>query len=57
METSVSPCMEDLTEVITSAEFHPTQCNLFAYSSSKGQGFTLVHYSAQPEPFLTQNTP
>jgi hypothetical protein len=49
--------MEDLTEVITSAEFHPTQCNLFAYSSSKGQGFTLVHYSAQPEPFLTQNTP
>ena len=28
--------MEDLTEVITSAEFHPNQCNLFAYSSSKG---------------------
>jgi len=28
--------MEDLTEVITSAEFHPLQCNLFAYSSSKG---------------------
>jgi serine/threonine-protein phosphatase 2A regulatory subunit B len=28
--------MEDLTEVITSAEFHPSQCNLFAYSSSKG---------------------
>mmetsp|Transcript_3567 Transcript_3567/g.12790 ORF Transcript_3567/g.12790 Transcript_3567/m.12790 type:complete len:535 (+) Transcript_3567:264-1868(+) len=28
--------MEDLTEVITAAEFHPTQCNVFAYSSSKG---------------------
>jgi len=28
--------MEDLTEVITSAEFHPTQCHTLAYSSSKG---------------------
>ncbi|KAI5665477.1 hypothetical protein M9H77_15330 [Catharanthus roseus] len=28
--------MEDLTEVITSAEFHPTHCNMLAYSSSKG---------------------
>ncbi|OAY84428.1 serine/threonine protein phosphatase 2A 55 kDa regulatory subunit B beta isoform-like isoform X2 [Ananas comosus] len=28
--------MEDLAEVITSAEFHPTHCNLLAYSSSKG---------------------
>ncbi|PKA55919.1 Serine/threonine protein phosphatase 2A 55 kDa regulatory subunit B beta isoform [Apostasia shenzhenica] len=28
--------MEDLTEVITSAEFHPLQCNTLAYSSSKG---------------------
>ncbi|KAK0572700.1 hypothetical protein LWI29_035727 [Acer saccharum] len=28
--------MEDLTEVITSAEFHPTHCNVLAYSSSKG---------------------
>ncbi|CAI0462148.1 unnamed protein product, partial [Linum tenue] len=28
--------MEDLTEVITSAEFHPNQCNMLAYSSSKG---------------------
>ncbi len=27
--------MEELTEVITSAEFHPTQCNLMMYSSSK----------------------
>ena len=22
-----------------------------------GQGLTLVHFSAQPEPFLTQTTP
>jgi len=28
--------MEDLTEVITSAEFHPSQCNIFMYSSSRG---------------------
>ncbi|KAF5822836.1 putative transcription factor WD40-like family [Helianthus annuus] len=28
--------MEDLTEVITSAEFHPAHCNTLAYSSSKG---------------------
>ncbi|PIN11760.1 Serine/threonine protein phosphatase 2A, regulatory subunit [Handroanthus impetiginosus] len=28
--------MEDLTEVITSAEFHPTHCSMLAYSSSKG---------------------
>ncbi|PPD91990.1 hypothetical protein GOBAR_DD11082 [Gossypium barbadense] len=36
-ETFISPAnMEDLTEVITSAEFHPTHCNMLAYSSSKG---------------------
>ncbi|KAM0018811.1 putative transcription factor WD40-like family [Helianthus debilis subsp. tardiflorus] len=28
--------MEDLTEVITSAEFHLLRCNLLAYSSSRG---------------------
>ncbi|KAH7281628.1 hypothetical protein KP509_36G055800 [Ceratopteris richardii] len=28
--------MEDLNEVITSAEFHPSHCNTLAYSSSKG---------------------
>ena len=28
--------MEDLTEVITAAEFHPHHCNLLVYSSSKG---------------------
>jgi serine/threonine-protein phosphatase 2A regulatory subunit B len=28
--------MEELTEVITAAEFHPNQCSTFVYSSSKG---------------------
>ena len=28
--------MEELTEVITAAEFHPHHCNYFVYSSSKG---------------------
>jgi hypothetical protein len=28
--------MEELTEVITAAEFHPIHCNQFMYSSSKG---------------------
>lgn len=28
--------MEELTEVITAAQFHPSECNLFVYSSSKG---------------------
>ncbi|KAK6461738.1 protein phosphatase PP2A regulatory subunit B [Scheffersomyces coipomensis] len=28
--------MEELTEVITSSEFHPNHCNIFMYSSSKG---------------------
>lgn len=29
--------MEELTQVITSASFHSLSCNLFAYSSSKGE--------------------
>ena len=28
--------MEELTEVITAAAFHPSHCNLLVYSSSKG---------------------
>jgi len=28
--------MENLTEVITAAEYHPQQCHTFVYSSSKG---------------------
>lgn len=30
------PTLEELTEVITSAHFHPSHCNLFMYSSSRG---------------------
>mmetsp|Transcript_31837 Transcript_31837/g.83425 ORF Transcript_31837/g.83425 Transcript_31837/m.83425 type:complete len:443 (+) Transcript_31837:419-1747(+) len=30
------PTMEELTEVITAARFHPQHCNIFMYSSSKG---------------------
>ena len=28
--------MEELTEVITAACFHPSECNILVYSSSKG---------------------
>ncbi len=28
--------MDDLNEVITSASFHPSQCNVMMYSSSRG---------------------
>jgi len=28
--------MEDLAEVITASEFHPTDCSTLVYSSSKG---------------------
>jgi hypothetical protein len=30
------PNMDDLNEVITSAAFHPSQCNIMMYSSSRG---------------------
>ena len=30
------PTLEELTEVITAADFHPTSCNLFMYASSRG---------------------
>ena len=30
---------------------------MVAIGLGTGQGLTLVHFSAQPEPFLTQNTP
>jgi serine/threonine-protein phosphatase 2A regulatory subunit B len=33
--------MDELNEVITAAEFHPTHCNYFVYSSSKGM---LIHF-------------
>ena len=30
------PTLEELTEVITCAEFHPVHCHLFIYASSRG---------------------
>lgn len=30
------PSLEELTEVVTAAEFHPEQCSIFIYSTSKG---------------------
>ncbi|VDK76776.1 unnamed protein product [Onchocerca ochengi] len=40
--------MEELTEVITAAEFHPTQCHWFVYSSSKGSIRLLFEESEDP---------
>jgi len=31
--------------------------NALVLPKSSNKGLTLVHFSAQPEPFLTQNTP
>jgi serine/threonine-protein phosphatase 2A regulatory subunit B len=28
--------MEELTEVVTAADFHPISCNILVYSSSRG---------------------
>ncbi|KAJ0828834.1 putative transcription factor WD40-like family [Helianthus annuus] len=42
--------MEDLTEVITSAEFHPAHCNTLAYSSSKGSIRLIDLRQAPPYP-------
>lgn len=46
------PNMEDLTEVITAAEFHPSHCHIFAYSSSKGMVATVFYISSFPFPLL-----
>ncbi|TYH69345.1 hypothetical protein ES332_D05G048900v1 [Gossypium tomentosum] len=42
--------MEDLTEVITSAEFHPKHCNMLAYSSSKGSIRLIDMFEEQDDP-------
>lgn len=41
--------MEELTEVITAAEFHPHHCNVFVYSSSKG---TIRLCDMRSQPFV-----
>lgn len=54
--------MEELTEVITAAEFHPNQCNTFVYSSSKGtirlcdmRASALCDNHAKSEPTFTSS--
>jgi len=41
-----------LLDFVTSPSTAPWELLVYC-----GQGLTLVHFSAQPEPFLTQNTP
>ncbi|KAJ7934709.1 WD40-repeat-containing domain protein [Mycena leptocephala] len=52
--------MEELTEVITTASFHPTQCNLFMYASSKAairmgdlREGAVVFFEDPPDPATT----
>lgn len=54
--------MEELTEVITAAEFHPHHCNHFVYSSSKGilrlcdmRAAALCDQHAKGKSFLTKS--
>ncbi|CAH8849640.1 unnamed protein product [Trichobilharzia szidati] len=56
--------MEDLTEVITCARFHPVQCNILAYSTSRGlirlcdmrqRALCDNHVLAFEDPSLSQN--
>jgi len=50
MGTSVSPCLvAEIVSVVMGA--------LTTRVGAAWQGLTLVHFSAQPEPFMTQNTP
>jgi len=42
--------------VIPDAELARSDPELHRKLTAAGQGFTLGHFSAQPEPFLTQNT-
>ena len=39
------------------SDLNDTVLHFTSLSPAGGQGLTLVHFSAQPEPFLTQNTP
>lgn len=56
--------MEELTEVITAAEFHPQSCNQFMYASSKGtikladmrQKALCDEHSKRESHFLTRST-
>jgi len=47
----------DMVPRITAALRDSSQEVRGAAAFTLGQGLTLVHFSAQPEPFPTQNTP
>jgi hypothetical protein len=38
-------------------EARPAVANINGEALTLGQGLTLPHFSAEPEPFMTQNTP
>ena len=48
---------EDEEEEMEEGELHMQAAEMNTTFSRAGQGLTLVHFSAQLEPFLTQNTP
>ena len=58
----MSPCIEALPYVDTltapgSQSGSMSMSGSMGMSADWGQGLTLVHFSAQFEPFMTQNTP
>jgi len=52
MGTSISPCLS-----ASSASFSRSTSARAPARSLSSQGLTLVHFSAQPEPFLTEDIP
>jgi len=50
-DVNIAGCMRRWREIPTAVK------NTLFESCNHGQGLTLVHYSAQPEPFMAQNTP
>jgi len=56
MLSNISPCAS--TSTLMSRKIWCSSSSLRSSSfTASWQGLTLVHFSAQPEPFLTQNTP
>ena len=45
-----------LSAAVASAQYREAT-KVFDRMPDEGQGLALVHFSAQPEPFLAQNTP
>jgi hypothetical protein len=64
MEAGLDPAMlaTDLAEYLVRKgvpfrETHHISGAAVKLAEDRGQGLTLVHYSAQPEPFLSKNSP